>query len=156
MRNRDQYVLPGGGVDPGESPEACAERECTEELGLIVRAQAPVGMVREYYNGILRFENLYLRAEWTGERVACARTEEEIGLGITETWIPTESVRAVLGNTQSHLMPFEIQVEHVHRAIANCHMRELLGIACVLDWPWEPISRLRASIEGITVTCEEI
>ena len=31
---RDHWLLPGGGVDPGEDPRACARREVREELGL--------------------------------------------------------------------------------------------------------------------------
>lgn len=33
---RDHWLLPGGGVDPGEDPRRCAQREVTEELGLDV------------------------------------------------------------------------------------------------------------------------
>jgi 8-oxo-dGTP pyrophosphatase MutT (NUDIX family) len=31
---RDLWELPAGGIDPGESPEAAAARECEEEIGL--------------------------------------------------------------------------------------------------------------------------
>lgn len=31
---RDHWLLPGGGVDPGEDPRECARREVAEELGL--------------------------------------------------------------------------------------------------------------------------
>jgi 8-oxo-dGTP pyrophosphatase MutT (NUDIX family) len=31
---RDHWLLPGGGVDPGEDPRECARREVLEELGL--------------------------------------------------------------------------------------------------------------------------
>src|SRR5699024_5133227 len=31
---RDHWLLPGGGVDPGEDPRRCAQREVAEELGL--------------------------------------------------------------------------------------------------------------------------
>ncbi|MGP9843883.1 NUDIX domain-containing protein [Brachybacterium sp. 107] len=33
---RDHWLLPGGGVDPGEDPRRCAQREVAEELGLDV------------------------------------------------------------------------------------------------------------------------
>ncbi|MGO2313444.1 NUDIX domain-containing protein [Brachybacterium tyrofermentans] len=33
---RDHWLLPGGGVDPGEDPRRCAQREVSEELGLDV------------------------------------------------------------------------------------------------------------------------
>ena len=33
---RPYYVFPGGGIEPGETPEAAAAREALEELGLVV------------------------------------------------------------------------------------------------------------------------
>lgn len=151
MVNRNQYVLPGGGFDPGETPQACAQRECMEELGLEIEPSEVVGIVREYYDGILRYENLYLNAELTGLRGTPKRTDEEIGLGIEECWLDLQSIRTTLLQATTHLMPHEFQVEHVQRAIANCHMRELLGISAVLGWPWEPIAASRTSRAGIVV-----
>ncbi len=153
MVNRGQYVLPGGGIDPGETPQECAQRECMEELGLGIVASEPVGIVREYYDGILRYENLYLEAKPTGLRGTPQRTEEEIGLGIQERWLDLRSTRSTLLQAPAHLMPHEFQVDHVQRAIANCHMRELLGISAVLGWSWETIAENRTTIAGITVDC---
>jgi mutator protein MutT len=34
------WEFPGGKLEPGESVEACAEREVLEEVGLVVRARA--------------------------------------------------------------------------------------------------------------------
>ncbi len=51
---RDYWVFPGGGVDPGETPEVAALREAREELGL------EVVVVREV---------LELHEQWFGREV---------------------------------------------------------------------------------------
>ena len=139
LKNRNQYVLPGGGIDPGESISACAKRECLEELGMIVTIGEPIAVVKEYYDDILRFEHFYVLGTTGEERAPAAFTEDEVAQGLTEQWIPLSSVQETLRKTQPHLMPNEYQSPHVQRAIANCHLRELLGIATCLGWDIEPI-----------------
>lgn len=156
MAHRDQYVLPGGGIDPGETYQACAERECREELGLLITSSEPLAMVREYYNGILRYENLYVLGTFHGERTSCKRTEEEILMGLTEQWISLDHVQETLLHTNAHLMEGERQPEYVRRAIANCHMRELLGISAVLGWDSAPAVASRCTIHGISVKIDRI
>ena len=36
-KGRTYYLFPGGGVEPGETPQVAAVRECREELGLDVQ-----------------------------------------------------------------------------------------------------------------------
>ena len=40
---RDEWELPGGRLEAGETPEACVEREILEETGLTVKAGRPLG-----------------------------------------------------------------------------------------------------------------
>jgi 8-oxo-dGTP pyrophosphatase MutT (NUDIX family) len=52
MRRGEQpyFDLPGGGIDPGETPQAAAVREFGEETGLIVRS-GPVAGPRQPLHG---------------------------------------------------------------------------------------------------------
>jgi 8-oxo-dGTP pyrophosphatase MutT (NUDIX family) len=43
-----QWALPGGRTDPGESPAAAARRELAEELGLVLGADAELGLLDDY------------------------------------------------------------------------------------------------------------
>ncbi len=43
-----QWALPGGRADPGEAPGAAARRELAEELGLVLDADAELGVLDDY------------------------------------------------------------------------------------------------------------
>jgi 8-oxo-dGTP diphosphatase len=48
VRTPQGYFLPGGGMDPGETPEQTVEREAREECGFIVRPRAVVGRAVQF------------------------------------------------------------------------------------------------------------
>jgi 8-oxo-dGTP pyrophosphatase MutT (NUDIX family) len=43
-----QWALPGGRTDPGEAPGAAARRELAEELGVVLDADAELGLLDDY------------------------------------------------------------------------------------------------------------
>ena len=47
-----KWEFPGGKIDPGESAEACLEREIREELGCSIRLRQPLSpVIHAYPNG---------------------------------------------------------------------------------------------------------
>lgn len=93
LKRRDipVWVLPGGGIDPGESPEEAAEREATEEAG------CPITLTRkiaEYtpLNRITYFTHFY---------------EGKIASGFPKKGPETKECRFFpLANLPKHLPPF--------------------------------------------------
>lgn len=53
------YVFPGGGIEPGETPEAAAKREAWEELGVKVKIQECLATVE--FNGKQYFFQAIIR-----------------------------------------------------------------------------------------------
>lgn len=53
----DGYLPPGGGVEPGENPEAAAVREAREETGVRVELKRPVRVERGRYEHADRDES---------------------------------------------------------------------------------------------------
>ena len=47
-RHPGQWAFPGGRIEPGESAEACARRECLEEIGLELDEQCLLGRLDDF------------------------------------------------------------------------------------------------------------
>ncbi len=73
------WEFPGGKMEPGESPEACAEREVFEELGLRCRARGRREAIRwEYADRTVVLHPVDCEATDGDARAMTARTVEWI------------------------------------------------------------------------------
>ena len=107
------YKLPGGGLDPGETPEQAMVRECSEELGMDVEIIEKLGTVEECRIKGDEFQVSYCYvAKVVGEPYEQTLEEKELQLGhhITECENIDEAISKLencytemLGNVEGNL-----------------------------------------------------
>ncbi|MGW0044887.1 NUDIX hydrolase [Rhodococcus sp. NPDC003348] len=98
-----QFALPGGGIDPGETPEQAALRELDEELGVAVGEDAVLGVLDDFVT-----RSGYVMTPvvvWVGALTAPLRPNpDEVAMvfEVTEAELDTEPVRRPLpGETEA-------------------------------------------------------
>lgn len=83
--NTDQWFVPGGGLEPGETLPQCCARELAEETGCIVEPEEQFLTIREYYEDWL-FISHYFLCRLTG-KTRRVLTEREAEVGLEPRWI---------------------------------------------------------------------
>ena len=84
----DLWMIPGGGLEPGESNEECVLREVAEETGKLIQASECVLQLDEFYE-----DTKYVSRYFFGTIVGTTethRTEAEISGGLESRWLPIE------------------------------------------------------------------
>lgn len=84
----DQWFLPGGGLEAGETLRDCCCREIAEETGVLVSVGEEYLALREYYEEWC-YESHFFLCEKTGD---CVRklTAREAAMGLVPRWIPVQ------------------------------------------------------------------
>ncbi len=83
--NADYYLIPGGGLEAGETPEECCAREVCEETGYIVKPALHFLTINEYYEEY-KFISHYFLCDITGKSEQ-SLTANEIKRGLIPEWI---------------------------------------------------------------------
>lgn len=91
--NTDQWFIPGGGMESGESSEECCVRELAEETGYLVEPKQHFLTIHEYYEEWF-FESHYFVCELVGETER-KLTEREAEVGLEPRWIPIEEATRI-------------------------------------------------------------
>ncbi len=103
--NTDVWMIPGGGQEEWETPEACCIREAEEETGLIVRPRRHFLTLNEYYEEY-RYITYYYACEIIGQGHSHL-TEAETRRGLTPVWLPLREAAALFSRHQDYAGTFE-------------------------------------------------
>ena len=81
-----QYMIPGGGLEAGETEAECCAREVAEETGLLVETGPCVLEIDEYYED-WKYVSCYFLCKRVGETQR-RPTEREREVGMAPRWVP--------------------------------------------------------------------
>ena len=94
------WLIPGGGLEDGETPEECVVREAEEETGLIVRPIEQFLTIHEYYEEY-RYTSHYYLCEAAGEG-QMRLTDAEKNRGLVPEWLPLQDAAALFSKHESY------------------------------------------------------
>ena len=120
----DTWMLPGGGVEPGESDAACCVREVCEETGSVVLPGECFLEIDEYYED-RKWVNRYFVCTVAGEGERHL-TEPEIAAGMEPRWIPVTQAVTIFGTHADYAATDEERRGmHQREYIALCEWCEI-------------------------------
>jgi 8-oxo-dGTP diphosphatase len=93
VKNPLGYFLPGGGQEPGESPEETAKREVLEECGFSIEVLYKIGNANQYISGpdlALLKQCIFFRAQQISEKGLPTETDHELH------WFKIDQARTLL------------------------------------------------------------
>ena len=94
------WLIPGGGMEVGETPKDCVVREVEEETGLIVSPTEHFLILHEYYEEY-RYTSYYFVCEVTSEG-HMNLTEEEKCRGLMPEWLPLQEAVDMFSKHESY------------------------------------------------------
>ncbi len=94
------WLIPGGGMEEGETPEACCIRETEEETGFIVTPLSQFLTLCEYYEEY-RYISHYFICETAGKG-RMRLTDAEKSRGLEPQWIPLREAVDIFSRHQDY------------------------------------------------------
>ncbi len=83
------HKLPGGSIEPAETPEAACARECQEETGFAITIIGALGYIDEFKNKRREhWRSYFYRAQTVGSQKETSFTQEEIDADFKLMWAP--------------------------------------------------------------------
>lgn len=103
LSNTGYYMIPGGGVEEGESLAKCCERELLEETGIIVRAKEEIAEIEELFDIWQHFSHFFI-CELVRDTGETHFTEAEEEAGYKNVWLPLEEAVNIFGKYEEYRM----------------------------------------------------
>jgi len=98
------YLLPGGGIDVGESIEDGIVRECLEEIGCQVKLDRSIGIIEDYRTRDKKHcVNYCYTAKLVGEKGKLTLTEDEKKNGMHVLWVSFDEAISILEKEKEQL-----------------------------------------------------
>ena len=122
-KNIDQYLIPGGGIEEGESLAECCIREMAEETGVEVEPYEHYLTLEEYYHEYY-FKSHYFLCRYVGE---CERrlTENEKENGLVPVWVDFDEALKIFGDYERYVDTNEMRYGAYYREhLALVEMRK--------------------------------
>ncbi len=94
--NTGVYLIPGGGLEVGETIEECCKREIREETGYEISVGRQICIFKEYFRNMLYVSNYFL-CEITGKGEQ-SLTESEICHGVVPEWAEISKALEIFGS----------------------------------------------------------
>ena len=94
------WLIPGGGLEEGETPETCCIREAEEETGFIVTPLRQFLTLNEYYEEY-RYVSHYFVCEIAGTG-RMRLTDAEQRRGLEPRWLPLEEAVGIFARHQEY------------------------------------------------------
>lgn len=118
----NQYMIPGGGREAGESEQECCKRELAEETGLLVAVSEPVLHIHEFY-GAWDFKTVYFICRINGEteRHLTAREQQA---GMEARWVPIQDAVALFSTYNDYTKSDEMR--------CGMYLREYTALKAIL------------------------
>ncbi len=120
----DQWMLPGGGLEEGETREECVVREIAEETGYVVRPASECLLeIDEYYEDC-KWPSFYYFCEITGS-TETKLTPQEQEVGMVPKWLPVEEIVKIFSRHQDYADTDEMR--------RGMYFREYTALTNILD-----------------------
>ncbi|MGN1201559.1 MAG: NUDIX hydrolase [Candidatus Caccovivens sp.] len=105
-KNKNEYKLPGGGIENGESPEDAFIREVLEETGCVIKIISKLGTIEEFkgHTNFYQLSHVFL-AEVVKDTKKLHVTEKEKAEGAELLWMSFDDAIKTINNCFDNLKP---------------------------------------------------